>query len=71
MTALKVQGHKVTLVDQVEQSLIDYFKEKGLRPGDSLPNELELAETLGVARSVVREALSRFKMMGMIEKVKV
>ena len=67
MTALKVQGRKVTLVDQVEQSLIDYFKEKGLRPGDSLPNELELAETLGVARSVVREALSRFKMTGMIE----
>ena len=67
MTALKVQGLKVTLVDQVEQSLIDYFKERGLRPGDSLPNELELAETLGVARSVVREALSRFKMTGMIE----
>ena len=67
MADLKVKGHKVTLVDQVEQSLIDYFKEQGLRPGDSLPNELELTERLGVARSVVREALSRFKMMGMIE----
>lgn len=67
MADLKVKGQKVTLVDQVEQSLIDYFKVRGLRPGDSLPNELELTEKLGVARSVVREALSRFKMMGMIE----
>ena len=67
MDKLRIQDQKITLVDQVEQRLISYFKEKGFRPGDSLPHELELAEALGVARSVLREALSRFKMTGMIE----
>ena len=67
MDKLRIQDQKITLVDQVEQRLISYFKEQGFRPGDSLPHELELAEALGVARSVLREALSRFKMTGMIE----
>lgn len=67
MDELRIQDHKITLVDQVEQRLIIFFKEKGFRPGDSLPHEHELAEALGVARSVLREALSRFKMTGMIE----
>ena len=35
--------------------------------GDPIPNEVELSTALGVARSVLREALSRLKMMGMIE----
>ena len=67
MDNLKIQGQKITLVDQVEERVIDYIKENGFRPGDSLPSEVELAESLGVARSVLREALSRFKMMGMVE----
>lgn len=56
-----------TLVDQVEDKLLTYFREHDLRAGDAIPNELELAASLGVARSVLREALSRLKMMGMIE----
>lgn len=67
MDNLRIQGQKVTLVDQVEERLTDYFKEQGFRPGDALPREQELADSLGVARSVLREALSRFKMTGMIE----
>lgn len=67
MEKLRIQDQKITLVDQVEQRLISYFKERGFRPGDSLPHEIELADALGVARSVLREALSRFKMTGMIE----
>lgn len=67
MDKLKVTHQAVTLVDQVEDSLLTYFKEKNLQPGDTIPNEVELAAALGVARSVLREALSRLKMMGMIE----
>lgn len=67
MDTLKVQNQAVTLVDQVEDKLLSYFKENDLRAGDAIPNELELAAALGVARSVLREALSRLKMMGMIE----
>lgn len=36
-------------------------------PGSTIPSESKLAEELGVARSVLREALSRLKMLGMIE----
>lgn len=67
MDTLKVHSQTTTLVDQVEDKLLNYLKEKDLRTGDSIPNELELAAALGVARSVLREALSRLKMMGMIE----
>lgn len=64
---LKINKTHTTLVDQVEESLIEYFKEQGFRPGSSIPPEAELASALGVARTVLREALSRFKMTGMIE----
>lgn len=67
MESLKIQDKKVTLVDQVEQSLIEYFRVNNLVPGDSIPNEVELTAALGVGRAVLREALSRFKMTGMIE----
>ena len=66
MEELKLANHNTTLVDSVEESLISYFKEQGLRPGCSIPNEMELAASLCVGRAVLREALSRFKMTGMI-----
>jgi GntR family transcriptional repressor for pyruvate dehydrogenase complex len=59
-----------TMADVVEVKLREYFKKKSFKPGDSLPGELELAEALGVSRNVVREALSRLRMLGMIETKK-
>lgn len=56
-----------TMADVVEERLRDFLKKKALRPGDSLPTEQELADALGVSRNVVREALSRLRMLGMIE----
>ena len=56
-----------TMADVVEVSLREYLKKKSFKPGDSLPKELELAAALGVSRNVVREALSRLRMLGMIE----
>ena len=67
METLKIHNSAPTLVDQVEDKILTYLKENDLRAGDAIPNELELANALGVARSVLREALSRLKMMGMIE----
>ena len=64
---LAIRDQRVTLVDQVEEKLIDYFKEQGYTPGSHLPSELELSNALGVARTVLREALSRLKMLGLIE----
>ena len=63
---MKIEINQTTLIDQVEDSLLTYFKKNDLRRGDSIPNENNLAAELGVARSVVREALSRLKMMGLI-----
>ncbi|RRB04800.1 FadR family transcriptional regulator [Larkinella rosea] len=56
-----------TMADVVEEKLRTYFRDKGFSPGDALPKEVELAEALQVSRNVVREALSRLRMLGMIE----
>src|SRR5687767_13233655 len=60
----------ITMTDVVEVKLRDYLKKKSFKPGDALPKELELAEALGVSRNVLREALSRLRMLGMVETKK-
>jgi len=67
MHDLKITNQPNTLVDQVEDKLLEYFKSMDLRPGDAIPKEQELANALGVGRSVLREALSRLRMLGWIE----
>jgi DNA-binding FadR family transcriptional regulator len=59
-----------SLVDKVEMNLIEFFSSKELQPGDSIPKELELAEIMGVSRTVIRESLTRLKTMGLIESKK-
>ena len=67
MKDLKIESQTVTLVDQVEGKLLNFFRSNKLKPGDAIPREQDLAEALGVARSVLREALSRLRMLGMVE----
>ncbi|GHB74106.1 GntR family transcriptional regulator [Persicitalea jodogahamensis] len=55
------------MTDRVENILRDYFTENAFKPGDQLPNEFEMAQKLNVSRNVVREALSRLRMLGMVE----
>lgn len=59
-----------SMAERVEASLREYFAKENFKPGDALPTELELAAAMGVSRNVVREALSRFKMLGIIETKK-
>jgi GntR family transcriptional regulator, transcriptional repressor for pyruvate dehydrogenase complex len=59
-----------SLVDKVEFYLIDLFIRKKLNPGDLIPKEVDLASTLRVSRTVIRETLNRLKTMGLIESVK-
>lgn len=59
-----------SLVDKVEANLVELLQERKLKVGDSIPKEIELAETLGVSRTVIREALLRLRMMGLIESKK-
>lgn len=50
------------VLERVESDLLD----GRLQPGDRLPPERELASTLGVGRSSVREALRVLEVMGLI-----
>src|SRR5689334_2128857 len=60
----------LTQVDKIEKTLQEYFRREKLSPGDVIPKELELAEAMGVSRTAIREALSRFKTLGIIESRK-
>lgn len=73
LSSLKKDIEKIpssTRADIVELRLREYLKKKAFKPGDALPKELELAAALDVSRNVVREALSRLRMLGMIETKK-
>ena len=56
-----------TMADIVEARLRENFRKRNYKPGDSLPTEMEMAQSLGVSRNVVREALSRLRMLGIVE----
>ena len=59
-----------SLVDRVEKQLIELFISNKVKMGDSIPKEVELAEVLGVSRTVIREALLRLRMIGLIDSKK-
>ena len=59
-----------SLVDKVEAKLVELLQQRKLKVGDAIPKEIELAATLGVSRTVIREALLRLRMMGLIESKK-
>lgn len=61
---------QTTLADEVEKRVRAFIRENNYQPGDALPGELELAERLGVSRNVLREALSRLRMLGLVESRK-
>ena len=59
--------HDPTLTEQAEKQILQYVTENGYKIGDTFTKENEFAEILGVSRVVIREALSRLRMMGFIE----
>jgi GntR family transcriptional repressor for pyruvate dehydrogenase complex len=52
---------------QVARLLLDYLLAGHVTPGTRLPPERQLAEELGVGRSVVREALKSLGLLGLVE----
>jgi DNA-binding FadR family transcriptional regulator len=58
------------LVDKAEMKLIEIFIKRKLKPGDIIPKETELAEGMGVSRTVIRESLNRLKTIDIIESKK-
>ena len=55
------------LPDQIAARLIALITERQLKAGDRLPPERELAATMGVSRSSLREALRALAMLGVAE----
>lgn len=53
----------------VVERLLDLILETNLKPGDRIPAERALAETLGVGRAAVREAISTLDFLGFVETV--
>ncbi|MFC7376525.1 MULTISPECIES: FadR/GntR family transcriptional regulator [unclassified Brachybacterium] len=51
----------------VTYRLLDLLLGESMRPGDRLPGERALAESLGVGRSAVREAISALEVLGVVE----
>ncbi len=60
----------LSLVDRVEAKIVELLQQQKLKVGDVIPKEMDLASTLGVSRTVIREALTRLKIMGLIETKK-
>src|ERR1051326_7686262 len=54
-------GYEVTA-----ERILQFIAESGLRPGDRLPTELELASELSVSRSVTREAIKILSAIGRV-----
>lgn len=59
-----------SLVDKVESRLVELLQEQKLGVGDAIPKEVDLAQSLGVSRTVIREALTRLRILGLIESKK-
>jgi GntR family transcriptional repressor for pyruvate dehydrogenase complex len=52
---------------EIMSMITDNILTGNLKPGDKLPTELELAESLGVGRNSVREAMKMLHSIGLIE----
>ncbi|MFZ5754847.1 MAG: FadR/GntR family transcriptional regulator [Bacillota bacterium] len=57
---------RTRLYEGIVKQLKDLITQGVLKPGDKLPTERELAETLNVSRTAVREALRALEIMGFI-----
>jgi len=60
-------GNKERLVDRVVEEVKKLIIDRKLLPGTMLPPERELAEQIGVSRTVVREAVQILTAMGLVE----
>lgn len=58
--------HKVSLADEVFQQLSGSILRGDWRVGENLPAERDLAQTMGISRQLVREAVRRLEQAGLV-----
>ena len=59
---------KTSVSRQVADHILELIERGELKRGDRLPGEREFAESLGISRVPLREAISALSLMGIIEK---
>jgi len=68
---MSLESWKPVQREPVVTAVVNRIKEKlisgELKPGQKLPSEIELSQTLGVGRSSVREALKMLKALGVVQ----
>lgn len=57
---------RARLYEQVAAQITDWIARQGLRPGDRLPPERELATRLGVSRATLSQALVALEVVGVV-----
>ena len=62
-----VRGRKSRLYEEVIARIKALIAAGTLGPGDKLPSEKELSESLGVSRTAIREAMSALQAQGVVE----
>ena len=55
------------LPDVIAEQIVEGIRREGLKPGDRLPPEQELARQLGVGRTSVREGLQKLQTLGIVD----
>ena len=63
MLSVKKEKLSVEVANQITELILD----ESLRPGDPLPSQRELAEEIGVSRTVLREAIKTLEERGLVE----
>jgi GntR family transcriptional regulator, transcriptional repressor for pyruvate dehydrogenase complex len=67
VAAFEALGRPENLADEIAQQLRDRILKETLSPGQRLPTEQALGAQFGVSRNVVREAIARLKLTGLVE----
>jgi len=67
VAAFESLGRPENLADEIAQQLRDRILKETLSPGQRLPTEQALGAQFGVSRNVVREAIARLKLTGLVE----
>ncbi|MGE3295273.1 MAG: FadR/GntR family transcriptional regulator [Geminicoccaceae bacterium] len=65
-TGILTRPETSNLTDRVTAMLCEQITGGGFSPGDVLPAENLIAQRLGVSRTVLREAISRLKVNGLV-----
>lgn len=66
MTAALAPMEQGSVVSEVAERLLAYFTSGDIAPGTRLPAERQLAASLGVGRSAIREALAALEILGIV-----